>query len=489
MLFNFLNNDDWVYIGMVRNFLKGNFALDPLSAPTFYTQGLIGVIFSKIFGIENIPYLTIIISFLSLLLFYLILRNFFNLNKFLSFVVSLFLLFNPLFLVSSIGFMTENYFLLLILICLYLFLSYEKTKNKRYLYFLFISLFLGLNLRQVALVFPLSMFVYFFIKRDKINFVISFVAFLIFYSYYGFIFPKTAEMHEKPLLFSNLLNLEFLISFLYPVLIVLVALTMPLILNILISHLKSSQYVFRDIFLLLFVAIFTFLIFNKEFNISYTANGEFPYFANTWEREGLFAVGIFGTKYQLKGNYDLYYFWDLASKILIAFFIPLILFFIKKRNLIDFNLIFCGCYFIILFLTPVFYDRYLLVFFPFFILFLVKNINFNKFIISTTIIFLVFLGFYSYQLILDFVITNNYVWSRAEKLAEEEGVERKDILVNHGWKMTNRNLTKDFKYEFSFDSSSVNPEYRDYFYLLEEKTIDFPGSIFVNPKIYFYQKR
>jgi len=48
---DFMQNDDWVYYGMVENFMKLDFRLDPLSAPTFYTQGVLGTLFAWVFGL------------------------------------------------------------------------------------------------------------------------------------------------------------------------------------------------------------------------------------------------------------------------------------------------------------------------------------------------------------------------------------------------------------------------------------------------------
>ena len=46
----FYQNDDWAHISVVRDFLSGNFKLDGYIGPTFYTQGLLGMIFAKIAG-------------------------------------------------------------------------------------------------------------------------------------------------------------------------------------------------------------------------------------------------------------------------------------------------------------------------------------------------------------------------------------------------------------------------------------------------------
>src|SRR3989339_578305 len=164
---DFMQNDDWVYYGMVENFMKLNFKLDPLSAPTFYTQGLIGVVYARFFGLQSLSVLTLIISVLCFYVFFVILRKHFNLGRFGSVLVSLLMFFNPLFIYSVWGFMTENYFLFFMLLSILFYLETVKTGGRKntLLYVLFI--FLALNIRQVALVLPLSALVYALFKREK----------------------------------------------------------------------------------------------------------------------------------------------------------------------------------------------------------------------------------------------------------------------------------------------------------------------------------
>jgi len=59
---NFMQNDDWVYYKTVENFLKYDFKLAPMIGSTFFTQGFFGYIFSKIFGLMNLPFLTLAVS-------------------------------------------------------------------------------------------------------------------------------------------------------------------------------------------------------------------------------------------------------------------------------------------------------------------------------------------------------------------------------------------------------------------------------------------
>ena len=112
---NFYQNDDWVYYKQIEEFLSGNFLLLPQIAPTFYTQGLLGLFSALIFGVSKLPILTLLISVLNFAVFCLILNQ--NLKKTLveSLIVGSMFFTNLLFVYSMWGFMTENYFLLFIL--------------------------------------------------------------------------------------------------------------------------------------------------------------------------------------------------------------------------------------------------------------------------------------------------------------------------------------------------------------------------------------
>lgn len=486
MIINFMQNDDWVYYRIVANFLRGDFSLDPITAPTFYTQGLLGMLFAKMFGIANLPILTLIISVLSYLLLSHILSRFYKVSVSSSLILSAFMLFNPWFVYSSVGFMTENYFMFFILLCLYFFHLFEETHKNKHLVGLFISILLAFLLRQVSMVFPIAMSVYYLLKKDIKHSLLSMSFFIFLYSFYTYIFPKTAEMYEKPLQFQHLINLDYSFALIYGSLLVFVALFIPLI----ISFIKSNFKKVTILKLVLFtgLSIVLYIILNNHFKPSVISWGEFPYFENIWERFGLYPRGVRGTKYQFRWNYDLYLYWDLTAKVLLSSFISYIVVFFEKRKLQDFNLLFCGLYLGLMLLTETFYDRYLLILIPFVLLFLVKNIDFSMFNKLIIVGFIVFLGFYSYQFGMDFVISNNYIWNKSVQLVETENIEPKMIHGTNAWKLNYLNVERNYEYVFSYDSSAVNDSYSRAYTLVETKDINYPLNIFINPKIYLYKK-
>jgi len=87
----------------------------------------------------------------------------------------------------------------------------------------------------------------------------------------------------------------------------------------------------------------------------------------------------------------------------------------------------------------------------------------------------------------DFVISNNYVWGKSEKLVER-GVLPGQIRSTMAWyKLYGTDSSPE--YVFSFSSPKTEPEYLKSYTLDEEKDLSFPGSIFVNPKVYLYKKK
>jgi len=87
----------------------------------------------------------------------------------------------------------------------------------------------------------------------------------------------------------------------------------------------------------------------------------------------------------------------------------------------------------------------------------------------------------------DFVVSNNYVWGRSESLVKE-GVSPENIRATMAWQKI-YGLSEEPEFFFSFSSPEVEPNYLEKYYLFEEKTLNFPGSIFVDPMIFLYRKK
>jgi len=87
----------------------------------------------------------------------------------------------------------------------------------------------------------------------------------------------------------------------------------------------------------------------------------------------------------------------------------------------------------------------------------------------------------------DFVLVNNYVWSRSETLVRE-GVLPKEIRSTMAWQKL-YGLNSEASFFFSYSSPETEPKYLDKYELFEEKEFSFKGSVFVEPRIYLYRKK
>ncbi|MFC1622013.1 hypothetical protein ACFL13_01330 [Patescibacteria group bacterium] len=480
---NFMQNDDWIHYKQVRSFMQGDFKLDPYFGPTFYTQGLIGVSFAKIFSVEKLPILTLVISISTLFVFLEILTKYFDKSIEESVFLGLLMFFNPIYLYSIWGFMTEAYFLFFLILSFYLFLKFNSKKTPKNFSILYLFLWISLFLKQITLVFPLSLAVYYLINRKFklfISNVVMFLAMLVFYMLY---FPQTAAMVNKSFALNHLLEPQYTFSLIWGVLILLTALLFPLLLTIFSKkQLLSNKY---KLLAFIGLSVVLFLILNANFRPHGVFKGEFPYFGNVFERTGLYPSGIHGTKYQFKGNYDLYKFWDLGAKVLLTLLVSYWTVFIRKFN--NFFLIFSIIYLGTMVTTFVFYDRYILLLLPAVIIYFAHISKINLYFRTILITFTLFLGFYGYQFTMDFILANSYVWERSVQLVENEGVVPKRIHGTNAWKLKHRNLEKDYLYTFSYDNQKINEELACCYDLIDSHEIRYPFSLFIKPKIYLYK--
>jgi len=487
---NFFQNDDWVYYKMVAGFLQGNFSLHPYSAPTFYTQGFIATVFALVFGTKQLPVLTLAVTAVSFFVLAKILIDHLDQKPDKAVLLALLCFFNPLSVYLTLGFMTSQYFVLFLLLTLYFFLSYEKNHATGDLVLTHLFTFIGLMVRQVSLFIPLGLGIYSLYTRKFKLAVINFSAFAGYYWFYKYVFPLTPKMKELPLQFHNLTNFNYIFSLVYGVLIMLMAFFLPLALfSIDYKALLSNKL--RLIIILLAIAGL-YAVLNHYFDPEAVSWGEFPYFENTFERTGFYPRGLGGTKYQFMGIYDLYRYWDLSAKILLSTFLVTPFFrIIKPRgsgSSINVFAVLMFTYLGIMLVVETFFDRYIIVLLSLFLLYLVKKgFTFTKLSTFVTCVYVFLLAFIAYQFSMDFVLVNRYVWNKAQELSRVEHMDKSLIQGTNAWKLNYPNLTKNYLYDFSYDSVEKNEVYKLRYFLVETKTIGFPMSIFLNSKVYLYR--
>lgn len=473
---NFYQNDDWVYYKQIEEFLSGNFLLLPQIAPTFYTQGLLGLFSALIFGVSKLPILTLLISVLNFAVFCLILNQ--NLKKTLveSLIVGSMFFTNLLFVYSMWGFMTENYFLLFILLALYLFPKNYFSSN--------LAGILAFFTKQVGLAFPIALGIYYFFKKDYKKVLSQIIIVFGLFAFYAFIFPKTEEMVTKPVLWDNFFEGSVIRSFLFGIFILLTAYALPLLIHFIYESVFLNKNI-KNMVLFAGACLALFVVMNRYFHPEETYLQEFPYFGNTVERKGFFQIS--GTKYHFYGIYDLYKYWDLAAKVTLVGLIGSIFVYQRKKE-IDLYSLFMLVYIPVILVSERLYDRYILILLPVFMLFMCQMIQkTNKFWLLSYAAFVIFMTFMSYQFSSDFLISNKYMWQKSRELVNARGVDPKMIKGPNAWKLTYRNLEKNYLYEFSYDSFSANPEYMSKYDLVEEFDVNYPLNFFVNSRVFLYR--
>lgn len=491
---NFYQNDDWNRNTTILRFLAGDFTLLQVTATTFYSQGVLGFLWASLLGPTKIPYLTLLISVLNFYLFWKILQIIGFSNQVNRFFLSLLFFTNPFHIYSSIGFMTENYVIFYLLLALFFYLKYEKELKINFLIFSAIFGFLAFYAKQSALVFLFGGLVFFLLNKKWLESKIFGSSTALSLISYYFIFPRTSEMRDKDFSFLNL-NFDYIFSLTYGSLIYLSFFTLPLIFYILWNFINERKYL--KIFLVLLFTTCTYFVSNYFFKPGLISWEEFPYFENTFERTGFLPRTIDGTKYQFKFNYDLYYYLDIFSKIALSFLVTIFLFkFIEKfknRNIIfqpnNINLYIILINFGLMCFVSIFFDRYLLIFLPFFILFFINSnlLSNTKFLSIFLIPFVIFQSYFSFLLASDFIYSHNYIWSKSAELVQFEDINPRNIDATGAWNRTHK--LQNPIYIFSYDSPKINENYRKNFILVETKEINFKGNLFINPKIYLYKSK
>ena len=488
---DFMQNDDWVYYKTTADFMKGVIQLDPYIGPTFYLQGFMGALWAYFFTLETLPILTLIITVLNFFIFATILIKFFKQSWLTATIIGSIYLFNPLNVYTAIGYMTTQYFMFFLLLSVFTFLLFEKNQKYVYLFLTLFLSFLGLLIRQVSLAIPLSMAIYFTLKKDFKKTLLSIISSIFFGVIYNFLIPLTPRIREVGLQLHHFKEIKYTYSLIYGILIILAAFLLPFIISVFLekSQLKTVITQKKKLCAFLIISIFLFITLNKLFMPQEISWGEFPYFENTFERTGFYPRGVSGTKYHFMGSYDLYRFWDLAAKIGVAVLLSYILLF--QRKFLNFHFIFIVVYLLLMVTVETFYDRYILILIPPAIMYLlsIQKIEFNLGQMIVKILFGFFLMFLSYQFAMDFILVNKYIWNKAKEISKSKNIPEKRILATNAWKLNYINDERDYTYNFSYDSQVINETYRCCYYLVEVNEINYPLNIFVNPKIYLYQAR
>ncbi|HLD50725.1 hypothetical protein A3K34_03730 [candidate division WWE3 bacterium RIFOXYC1_FULL_40_10] len=490
---DYVQNDEYIHYQTVNNFLGGNFTLPAYLASTFYTQGILSALFSSLFGLGNLPILTALLSSLTIFVFMLLLNRIMTLSPLQTILTGLLLFLNPIYLYSSLGFMTEIYFLFFFMLSLYYFYTYQKLPDSKNLVFFFLFSILSFFVRQIGLCTLLAASFFFFRKRSfKLGFT-SLATAIALGVFYMALFPKTTQMSASFLAAETILNPERLFSYIGITAIYLSVFITPLVPTFVLSTTKKSRillFIIITITLGLAIKLFfqpqsikhTTVNQNYELDIKFSAE-YFPYLGNTFGRKGFFQENLAGEKYSYEVSDKLFYLLEVLGKIMAVSLIALAV--MNWRKLLNFEclyLMFTVAFFIV---SPRVYDRYLISLITVAIILVVKV---SKPATYLLIPFLILLAFLDYQYTSDFFAVNKYVKQRTDELLKSENISEKDIKADNSWNVTHPNKTGKWKYYFEYKGTEKQKVDDGNFTLVEKHKITFPFSFYSDSYVYLYKR-
>ncbi len=468
----FMQNDDWVYYKNVENFIKGDFNLNLYTGAIFYIQGFMGLLFITIFPLNKLPLLTIFISMISIVLLFGIYRTLNSkLDSPVLYIASVFIAF-PIFIYSTLGFMTENYFNLFTILFIFSICLFEKKHRVTFIIISMLFLLAAFFIRQIGFAFIIGTSVYFFLTNRKVlamqYFLLAVVAFLSYIVIESFRLD-TQNVNELHLLNPNMLVFRLFVTILF-----ILTFTAPLLL----STINFKNIFKRDLLIISIISLLLALFSVKS--------GLF-FFGNIFTVYGYLPSNIMGTKSYVPIIYLLLY---LLNSL--AIFVGIILIKTKSNYLLRFvndkqnriNLfikINSFIYISIILFTGAYFDRYLLPLFTLLIIFFMNNVSRMKYFKPYVIcIWLLLMTFVNYHFVSSFLVSHNILLTETNRLVIE-GVKPGEIKSEVSWNLYNRDSVGNIVYLFSYSSRESGYE------PLTELPIKYPFNLNPINSIYLHK--
>lgn len=157
----FMINDDWCFVQIVESILAGEEVTATgwgEGGPAVFSHILWGVVFSKLFGfsVTVLRFSVLTLGVASSLVFFLLLSNL-TTSRWLPLLVTLALIFNPLFFSQSFTYMSDITFFFLFMSSLFLLHLAIKTSRQGYILLGLCFALLATLTRQIGLVIPLGL--------------------------------------------------------------------------------------------------------------------------------------------------------------------------------------------------------------------------------------------------------------------------------------------------------------------------------------------
>ncbi len=428
--------DDWSYNLALKHFIEtGEIRLSGWTSMPLLTQILTGWLFSfGEFSFQGARISTVILSFFSIYLLYFISKKLGRSTR-TSFINSLLLLTNPLFIHFSISYNTDANYIFWFLLYLFLILKYIKSNNYFVLFLSFLVFILSVLLRDLTFIIPVSVILYEVIhylkykeiKAKNIYISLTFICVFVLSTYLYRIYLESNNnipelfYHQKNVLFNNLFNPIELIS------------------NIFKSSFKMMIYLSVYLFIPMFIAIYDSSLFkNKKLIILSLVISFIVIIVNSL----FYGDKLFNFVFSDFLRYEDF----IGSYLMMQIFINIILFIsinsmvicLSRINLKDYNLLQILLIIFVLYISlfslihP--FARYLIVLIPIFSIYYLDNIKKHNFIFTILFLFLLSL-FQSVPLAKDNHTLINALWDKAKKI-ELEAVSTDSINAGFeysGW--------------------------------------------------------
>jgi len=424
-------NDDWDFYTHVKNFRQGDFIKNSLIDSSFVLQGLLGTLWSSVFGFNynSLRVLTTLVT-VAFILGLVRLMQEAKLEHRLIIIGSISIIFNSFVLMSSVSFMTEMYFLCLVIWSIYFLVKYINLGLKKYFILAMVLSSLSILVRQIGLlVAPVFLLIIF--CRDLADKKLEWKKYiygaliLIACSVINFLWPQYPLGGVKAINFFNqskesISNAKWLYEMIYYAIPYFGFILIPIGMGI-FCKLGIKQKVISVALVL--------LIFNSFYSVNIFK------FGNVLYPEALMIKNNYMHHFTVLDNIAFKIF--LNSVCLLSFF-SVILGVINLRKM--FNQVTVWTLFMIgLSLTlPTlaylgFFDRYLIngmaVLVVFLLVILSRVPDIHKIIsLKVSYVFLIYYCFYNLFLVQDFILTTKTEWKNAENLKTVKNVGNKIFL-------------------------------------------------------------
>lgn len=493
-------NDDFLFYIQVKAFLINIFKLNVLIDPSFISQGILGYIWSLIFGFSIIK-LRILTMLCTCVLIYVLgqILEELKIDSKISVLTMLCVAFNPLLFTSSLTFMTDTYFLMYAFISIFFYLKYFSNNSIKFL--ILGSSFSGLAFltRQIGLVPFIAFIPIFLFRKHELKNIIKelfliltpiFLCIAVLYFWPKYTALDGNDNGPNPIFIESKFIFERVFR------------EIPLSITIIAFSLLPLVWVVKvkpKILHILFICI-SFLIINIVFKFDL-----FP-LGNVFYIEGLYAKTGFRSNLSIFDNVLFKLFLSFVVSFSIVTVVRLLImgliFLIRRRkaSIQDMFLILCSLGFsgTVIISTDI-YDRYFLPLIVVLIVFISKFLpafsRFTKtlsfFIIGLLILLNIFLNF-------EYFKSNDLKWNQANKIREITGF-RDSILVDGVYSKYTRSFETS---DYSGLGETLKKSYEQKCFV-QQYTLDGTGFVFNtvnnvetflekkfdNPKIYDRKKK